>query len=126
MSSDYKWYELAACRGEDTEIFYPPRDKSQYKIIASQAKSFCLGPNGKTPCPVRQECLWDAVTNDEQHGIWGGLSHRERNALVRKWQRKYKGTMTLKEYIFQLDKKRAPNGNTKERPVEVSRREEQA
>lgn len=126
MSSEYKWYELAACKGADTELFYPPRDKSQYKIIASQAKSYCMGPNGKSPCPVRQECLWDAVKSDEQHGIWGGLSHRERNALVRKWQRKYKGTMTLKEYIFQLDKKRAPNGSTKERPVEVSRREEQA
>jgi WhiB family redox-sensing transcriptional regulator len=122
MASDYEWYDRAACKGVDTEIFYPPRDKTKYKIIAAQAKSYCLGPSGKTPCPVRQECLFDAVKNDEQHGIWGGMSHRERNALVRKWQRQFKGKMTLKEYIFQLDKKRENNGDTKDRTMEVPRR----
>jgi len=100
-----RWWESAACFGEDTELFYPPRDKAQYKVIADQAKEFCFGPGKKSPCPVRLHCLWDAVSSDEQHGIWGGLSHRERNALVRKWQRNHKKDMTLKEYIFQLDKK---------------------
>jgi hypothetical protein len=48
--------------------------------------------------------LWDAVKRDEPHGIWGGLSHRERNALMRKWQKKYKKKMSLKEFIFSTDK----------------------
>jgi len=34
---------------------------------------------------------------DEQHGIWGGLSHRERNALKRKLK---KDGTTLKEHLF--------------------------
>jgi WhiB family redox-sensing transcriptional regulator len=117
---DVTWMDDALCANiENPDIFFPPRDKATYKKIASAAKSYCLGPNKSNPCPVRQECLWYSIVSDEQHGIWGGLSHRERNALVRKWQRQYKGTMTLKEYIFQLDKRRATNGNTKERPMEV-------
>ena len=100
---EYAWRYKARCSGEDTDIFYPPRDKNQYKVIAGKAKSFCFGENGKTYCPVRTECLWDAVSRDEPHGIWGGLSHRERNALVRKWQKKYKKKMTLKEFIFSKD-----------------------
>lgn len=100
------WQDVANCKNlPDPDIFFPPRDKEKYKIIATQARSFCFGGNGNPPCPVRSYCLWDAIDSDTQHGIWGGLSHRERNALVRKWQKRYKDTMTLKEYIFQLDKK---------------------
>jgi hypothetical protein len=102
---EYAWRYDARCRGKDetTLIFYPPRDKEQYKILANQAKSFCFGETGKNPCPVRSECLWDAVSREEPHGIWGGLSHRERNALTRKWsklKRSKKTTLTLKNYIF--------------------------
>lgn len=96
----YAWRYDARCSGEDTDLFYPPRDKAQYKVIANKAKAFCFGDTGKNHCPVKAECLWDAVSRDEPHGIWGGLSHRERNALVRKWQKKYKKTMTLEEFIF--------------------------
>lgn len=96
----HTWRYEARCKGEETDTFYPPRDKEQYKIIATQAKSFCLGENKKNPCPVQKECLWDAVQRDEPHGIWGGLSHRERNALVRKWKKSHKKNMTLKEFIF--------------------------
>ena len=97
---EYAWRYEARCRGEDTDLFYPPRDKKQYKIIANQAKSFCFGDSTKRACPVQKECLWDAVKREEPHGIWGGLSHRERNALVRKWKKVHKKTMTLEEYIF--------------------------
>lgn len=118
----YEWQEDAACNivvdGEpqvDVNIFFPPREKELYKKIADEAKAYCFGKDGKTPCPVRVDCLWYAVNGDEQHGIWGGLSHRERNALVRKWRKHYHKTMTLKEYIFQLDnKKRANNGGTRQ------------
>ena len=105
---EYGWRYEARCRGKDetTLIFYPPRDKDQYKVLATQAKSFCFGETGKNPCPVRGECLWDAVSREEPHGIWGGLSHRERNALIRKWtklNRTKKTTLTLKEFIFSKD-----------------------
>jgi WhiB family transcriptional regulator, redox-sensing transcriptional regulator len=98
--SDWHWGHEARCKGADVELFFPPRDKNLYKKIANQAKVYCFGENGKNPCPVQKYCLWDAVERDELHGIWGGMSHRERNAVVRRWKRDYSETMTLKEYIF--------------------------
>lgn len=103
------WWTYARCKGaapqsqEEEDIFYPPRDKEQYKIIAAKAKVYCFGENKKNDCPVRKECLWDAVKREEPHGIWGGLSHRERNALVRKWKKDFKKKMTLEEYILGKD-----------------------
>lgn len=98
---DHTWREFAACQGADTELFYPPRDRDTYSVIASKAKVYCNGNKDEPPCPVRAECFWYAITTDEQHGIWGGMSHRERNAFVRKWQKQYKGRLTLIEYVYQ-------------------------
>ena len=102
---DYYWRYSARCRDKDptTLIFFPPRDKEQYKVLATQAKEFCFGEGNRNPCPVRKECLWDALKRDEPHGIWGGLSHRERNAYQRKWsklKKTKKTTLTLEEYVF--------------------------
>lgn len=97
---DHEWRGDAKCANADTELFYPPRDKYLYNKIASQAKEYCNGPKGTSPCPVRANCLWEALVTDEQHGIWGGLSHRERNALVRKYQRDFKHKMSLKDFVF--------------------------
>ena len=105
---DTEWLALAACSKKDAahpDTWFPPRDKDRYRTIADEAKTYCYGGNGRPACPVRERCLWQAVSTDEQHGIWGGLSHRERNAFVRKWQRNYKKEMTLKEYIFQAKEK---------------------
>ena len=90
------WRYLAKCKGMDTELWFPPRDKALYKPIADQAKAVCLGKDGKGECPVRLHCLFEADANDEAHGIWGGLSHRERNALKRKAAKK---GMTLKQFV---------------------------
>lgn len=78
------WRHKAKCRGMDTEMFFPPRDKAKYKKIADVSKAVCFGKDGLPECPVRKECLLYANAMDEQHGIWGGMSHRERNALKRK------------------------------------------
>lgn len=119
---DLNWYHEARCKDKDpdTTIFFPPRDKTKYSKLAAQAKAMCLGPNNTSPCPVRLQCLWVALENDEQHGIWGGMSHRERNALVRKWQRNFKSKMTLKEYVEQLTKKEYKNGSKQIGIAEVS------
>ena len=105
---DYSWRYEARCQGKDetTLIFYPPRDKEQYKVLAAQAKAMCFGETGKNPCPVRAKCLWDAISREEPHGIWGGLSHRERNAYLRKYnklKKTKKTTLTIKEYVFSED-----------------------
>jgi hypothetical protein len=80
----------------NTEIWYPPRDKAQYKAIAEVSKAICFGKDGLPECPVRKQCLLYAESMSDQHGIWGGLSHRERNALKRKAA---KAGLTLEEWI---------------------------
>ncbi|WP_245906468.1 WhiB family transcriptional regulator [Mycolicibacterium palauense] len=74
ISGDWQWQLRARCRGLSTDIFFA----ADHSIGASrlrheeQAKQVCRA------CPVRQECLAHAVDNDEQHGIWGALTPRER------------------------------------------------
>ena len=67
-------YDLVAGRmtGEqfdDVNIFFPERGDNR-KI--AEAKMWC----GR--CPVKRECLEYALANHEKHGIWGGLSEKER------------------------------------------------
>jgi WhiB family redox-sensing transcriptional regulator len=69
-----RWRELAACRGTDLEVFFPERGES-----AGPARRVCAA------CPVRQPCLDYAITNRIVHGIWGGLTERERRALQSRW-----------------------------------------
>lgn len=66
------------------DLWFPPRDKDLYKPIADKAKAICFGKDGRDECPVRMQCLLFADKNDYVHGIWGGMSHRERAALKRK------------------------------------------
>jgi WhiB family redox-sensing transcriptional regulator len=35
-------------------------------------------------CPVRTECLADALDNRIEFGVWGGMTERERRALLRR------------------------------------------
>ena len=82
-----EWRENAKCDGEDPDLFFPDRDKNAYRFVAAQAKAICFGRDGRPRCPVLSECLEDAIAKDELFGIRGGMSHRERNALVRKRER---------------------------------------
>jgi WhiB family redox-sensing transcriptional regulator len=65
-----RWRDQAACRGADLDLFFPSRGES-----AEPVRQVCAG------CPVRQPCLDYALTNQIQHGIWGGLAERERRAF---------------------------------------------
>jgi WhiB family redox-sensing transcriptional regulator len=82
------WEKRAKCLGEDPDLFFPDRDKSAYRFVAAQAKAICFGRDGRPQCPVLEDCLEDAINKDELFGIRGGLSHRERNALIRKRTKK--------------------------------------
>lgn len=93
---DWAWRYDAKCMGEDTEGFFPPRDRTKYKAVADQAKAICNGTDGRPPCPVLRECLRYAIDSNEEHGILGGMSHRERNALKRRYT---SASMTLDEWI---------------------------
>jgi WhiB family redox-sensing transcriptional regulator len=35
-------------------------------------------------CPVRTECLSDALDHKIEFGVWGGMTERERRALLRR------------------------------------------
>ncbi|MGE9807275.1 MULTISPECIES: WhiB family transcriptional regulator [unclassified Janibacter] len=41
------------------------------------AKAVCQG------CPVVADCLADALDNRTEFGVWGGLTERERRAILR-------------------------------------------
>jgi WhiB family redox-sensing transcriptional regulator len=62
-----------ACR-KSPELFFPDNTESakQNKAIA-----ICLG------CPYRLHCAEYAITNYEDHGVWGGTTARERQRIRR-------------------------------------------
>jgi WhiB family transcriptional regulator, redox-sensing transcriptional regulator len=64
------WRGRAGCRGADLEVFFPGRGES-----AEPAQRICAA------CPVRQACLDYAISYGIVHGIWGGLTERDRRAL---------------------------------------------
>jgi WhiB family transcriptional regulator, redox-sensing transcriptional regulator len=78
-SWEYGWQWRAACRGEDSALFFPPSEvepKEERLARERKAKAICGG------CPVRVECLEYALRIRETHGIWGGLSEAERRVLL--------------------------------------------
>jgi WhiB family transcriptional regulator, redox-sensing transcriptional regulator len=64
------WQYRAACRGTDLNVFFPEPGES-----AEPARHIC------TSCPVRQPCLEFALSHGITHGIWGGLTERDRRPL---------------------------------------------
>ena len=43
-----------------------------------EARAVCQG------CPVRLDCLADALDSRADFGVWGGMTERERRALLRR------------------------------------------
>jgi WhiB family redox-sensing transcriptional regulator len=64
------WRHRAACHGAELEVFFPDRGQS-----ADRARQICAS------CPVREPCLEYALRHGIVHGIWGGLTGRDRRAL---------------------------------------------
>ncbi len=75
------WQLAAACRGRQDLFFAPddpPESRVERKRREAKAKSIC------GICVVRVECLDEAIRTDERHGVWGGMTERERRAAARK------------------------------------------
>jgi WhiB family redox-sensing transcriptional regulator len=66
------WTANAACDTAD------PDDLFVTGAAQNRAKAVCRG------CPVRTECLSDALDNRVEFGVWGGMTERERRALLRR------------------------------------------
>jgi len=66
------WAPQAACRESQPDQLFV-RGAEQNK-----AKQLCSG------CAVRTECLAEALDNQIEWGVWGGMTERERRALLRR------------------------------------------
>ncbi len=67
-----EWTTRAACRAQDPDTLFVQGAAQKH------AKRICQG------CPVRAECLADALDNRVEFGVWGGMTERERRALLRR------------------------------------------
>ncbi len=68
------WVSKARCRGStDPEEFFRSRSE----------ESDCISRHCRH-CPVVAECLADALDNQMEFGIWGGMTARERRALLKR------------------------------------------
>lgn len=64
------WRQQAKCIGMSSEIFFFERNGT------SGVRGIC------DDCPVRSECLEEAISNDLV-GWWGGTSYTDRNRIRR-------------------------------------------
>lgn len=72
MTAVYRddWTVLAKCRGME-DAFFPEAAEQK------RARLLCSG------CPVRAQCLAEALDNRIEWGVWGGMTERERRLLLR-------------------------------------------
>ena len=66
------WASQAVCKQSSPDELFV-RGAQQHR-----AKLVCGG------CPVRAECLAEALDNEMEWGVWGGMTERERRAILRK------------------------------------------
>lgn len=62
-----RWTQRAACRGVRVEVFFPPNG-----VRPVEALAMCEG------CPVRGRCLEYALEEGIAHGVYGGMTERQR------------------------------------------------
>lgn len=90
------------CLGTDLELWYGPandlspnlretRDQAAFRMRAAQA--VCAG------CPVQAECLESELVRPlyEQHGVRGGKTARQRQALIRERRRQAAAPLPVRE-----------------------------
>ncbi len=66
------WASAASCKERQPDELFVKG------AAQNRAKQLCMG------CPVRTECLAEALDNGIEWGVWGGLTERERRALLRR------------------------------------------
>ncbi|MDM7487004.1 WhiB family transcriptional regulator [Rhodococcus sp. GXMU-t2271] len=70
----FGWQFRGSCRSLGEFYFFAPdgEDPVLRRRREAAAKRIC------SSCPVLTECRTHAVLGRERHGVWGGLSERER------------------------------------------------
>jgi Transcription factor WhiB len=76
---DLRWHEKAACAPYPSKDPWFPTapdgrdlDPGEYEGLGTVGQAICLN------CPVRERCLKHALLNNEEYGIWGGLTPLQR------------------------------------------------
>lgn len=64
------WRAEAVCRGTNPDLWYP--EAGQHSLTARIACGECV---------VKPDCLQYALDTNEKHGIWGGVSERQRRRI---------------------------------------------
>lgn len=70
----WRWEDDALCEDKPREWFFSERAAGEVN----------RGEDGKTVCavcPVNRECLVAAITEKQQHGLWGGAGEPTRRRL---------------------------------------------
>lgn len=65
-----EWLDRALCKGKNPIFWYPPMEAPNPTSYYSIARQVC------ERCPVWDACL--EAGQDEDHGMWGGLTKKER------------------------------------------------
>jgi len=71
MVATGNWRVSANCRNGDPERLFVTGAKQR------EARSVCRG------CPVLRQCLAHALDERVEFGVWGGMTERERRAMLR-------------------------------------------
>lgn len=74
MTAPDAWRRQAACRDGDPEAMFVTAAEDQHAVARVCRR-----------CPVMAECAGDALDNRVEHGVWGGMTERERRALLRRY-----------------------------------------
>jgi WhiB family redox-sensing transcriptional regulator len=74
-NEEWAWREKALCKKYRDIDFY-----SEEISIVKKSVSICHR------CQVAPECLQYAISNREVFGVWGGVSQRNRRALIKKYK----------------------------------------
>lgn len=61
---------------------------SEDEIDTEEAVNFCNGEADGVICPIREQCLLFALTNNERFGVWGGCNELTRKAIRKKFPSK--------------------------------------
>lgn len=67
-----EWTVRAVCAGGDPDMLFVTGAAQR------EAAKICQA------CPVRLECLADALDNRIEYGVWGGMTERQRRAVLKK------------------------------------------
>ena len=65
------WESRGACRSAEADLFFASGVTQEYR-----AKAVCR------LCSVRWDCLAYALAYRVEHGVWGGLTDRERRKIL--------------------------------------------